>query len=296
MRFLGNLGYIVGAALAVLTGPALAQPSGTAIAVVQQAQVDGQSGHLTLQVEAPVFSGDRIETGPGGEAQIIFRDNTRLVVGPSSSMVIDAFVFNPDGSAQEVTINVAKGAFRFITGNSNSSAYSIVTPTSTIGVRGTEFDVSVEGRTGITRVVNFSGVTRVCRRSPDGRLIDSPETCVEMRDPCTLSVARPRQQIVRYSGEDSDWRTRQLRYFFPYVESQQSLLEPFRVNVNQCLTDVAAPSGSSPTPGDPPGPPGPPDPPPTPPKPTIPIVKPPSPPSPAFRGPRSPYNHGPVFR
>lgn len=296
MRFLGNLGFVVGAALAVLAGPALAQPSGTAIAVVQQAQVDGQSGRLTLQVEAPVFSGDRIETGPGGEAQIIFRDNTRLVVGPSSSMVIDAFVFNPDGSAQEVTINVAKGAFRFITGNSNSSAYSIVTPTSTIGVRGTEFDVSVEGRTGITRVVNFSGATRVCRRSPDGRLIDSPDSCIDMRDPCTLSVARPRQEIVRYSGEDSDWRSRQLRYFFPYVESQQSLLEPFKVNVDQCLTDFVPTSGSSPTPDSPP----PVDPvipdPPTPPGPSVPVVKPPSPPTPAFRGPRAPFDHGKVFR
>ena len=78
---------------------------------------------------------------PAGLAQIRFVDDTRLVVGPNSRLVIDEFVFNPDQTAQQVTIRMAKGTFRFLSGNSPSKAYSIRTPTMTIGVRGTVLDV-----------------------------------------------------------------------------------------------------------------------------------------------------------
>ena len=137
-------------------------PSGLVIAVVQSADAKGDSGSRLLSVEAPVYSGDRIVTGAVGEAQVKFRDNTKLVVGPNSSMVIDAFIFDESGSAKKIAINVTRGAFRFITGNGPKSAYSITTPTATIGVRGTEFDFNVAG--GETKVVVLGGATRVCNR------------------------------------------------------------------------------------------------------------------------------------
>jgi hypothetical protein len=299
MRALGSVRFAIAVAVAAtMAGFAVAgEPSGIAIAVVQQANIDGATGLLVLQPEAPVFSGDRIETGPVGEAQIKFRDDTRLVVGPKSSMVIDAFIFNDDDTAREFSINVVKGAFRFITGKSSKDAYTITTPTSTIGVRGTELDVSVEGATGITRVVNFEGEVQVCRRLPDGTLLDPTTNCIELLDPCTLTVARPRTQLVRYTGDDVEFRNRQLKYYFPYVRSQDSLLEDFRVDVDQCQI-AGLPSSS------PPEPPGPPPPePPVPPEPPIPPPpEPPDftpPPGPTFENrhpPRPVYDHGPVFR
>jgi hypothetical protein len=258
----GSFRVAVAALLAVAAGQALAaQPSGTVVAVIQQASIDGETGRLVLQQEAPVHTGDRIVTDAGGEAQIRFRDDTRLVVGPNSSMVIDAFVFNDDSTARDISINAVRGAFRFITGNSNKDAYSITTPTATIGVRGTEFDVAVEGPTGVTRVVNFDGIARICRRRPDGTVDDPRTGCVELRDPCTLSIIRPKQQAVKYSGDDNDFRVRQLRAYFPYVRSQDSLLNDFRVDAERCLTGVALPSASEPPPGPGPEPPEPPDPP-----------------------------------
>jgi hypothetical protein len=65
-----------------------------------------------------------------------FRDETKLVVGPNSTMVIDAFVFSDQNTARQISINAVKGAFRFITGKSPKDVYSITTPTATIGVRG----------------------------------------------------------------------------------------------------------------------------------------------------------------
>src|SRR5262245_46599985 len=94
-------------------------PSGTAIAVLQSAEASGAaSGRRVLMLQGPVYMGDRIKTGAVGEAQLQFRDNTKLVVGPGSQLVIDKFVFNSESTAKSVSINAVRGAFRFITGGS----------------------------------------------------------------------------------------------------------------------------------------------------------------------------------
>ena len=238
-------------ALIALGGDVLAAgPSGTVIAVVQQANIDGKTGKLVIEPETPVFSGDKIQTGPVGQAQIIFQDNTKLVVGPNSQMVIDAFVFENDKTAKKFSINVLKGAFRFITGDSPKNAYKITTPTATIGVRGTEFDIAIE-KEGTTRVANFEGATRICPRTAQG-LLD--ENCVEVEEPCSLSIARPSEpEVVRYSNEDVEFRNRQLKYYFPYIRSQSGLLEPFQVDLAQCQFASVVPNGlGSPNPVAPP--------------------------------------------
>ena len=126
---------VLGAALAVAP-MAQAQPDGIVLAVVQQAVIDAKTGKTTLMPANPVYSGDRIVTGQIGNAQIKFRDDTKLVVGPNSTLLIDAFVFNKDNTARQVSISALKGAFRFISGNSPKDVYKFTTPTATIGIRG----------------------------------------------------------------------------------------------------------------------------------------------------------------
>src|SRR5689334_949495 len=100
------------------------EPSGAAVAVLQSAEAAGSgSGRRVLQINGPVFMGDRLKTGAVGEAQLQFRDNTKLVVGPNSQLVIDKFVFNDATTAKAVSINAVRGAFRFITGSSPKQAY-----------------------------------------------------------------------------------------------------------------------------------------------------------------------------
>src|SRR5690242_6260205 len=106
-------GLIV-ASLCVAAGSGQAiEPSGTAVAVVQSADVDAATGRYLLSVSAPVFSGDRIRTGAGGEAQLRFRDQTKMVVGPNSLLLIDKFVFDDASTARSISINAVRGAFRF---------------------------------------------------------------------------------------------------------------------------------------------------------------------------------------
>ncbi len=227
----------IAAGLAALTAfPAQAQPSGTVVAAIQMAEADQATGKIVLAPEVPIFSGDKIVTGPIGEAQIRFRDNTKLVVGPNSQMVIDAFVFSGD-TPRNVSINAVRGAFRFITGNGPKDAYRIVTPTATIGVRGTEFDVDVDTM-GTTRVVNFTGVTRICDRFPDDVTTDitDPERqfrgCIEARDPCGVSVIQKGKDIRRFT--DTNDRNRELNWYFRYVRDQSRLLPDFQVSMAGC--------------------------------------------------------------
>jgi hypothetical protein len=236
LRLIGKTGAC-GAVVLILAGWAQAapQPSGLVIAVIQSSHADGQNGRRLLEREAPVFSGDRIVTGPVGETQVRFRDQTKLVVGPNSAMIIDAFVFNNDDTARQISINAVRGAFRFITGTSRKDAYSITTPTATIGVRGTEFDINIDP-VGATSVAVFKGITRICDRRN--------RNCVEQQAGCSLAVVEqgqpPRPVVDRFE------RRRQLQRDFRYVRSQQSLLSDFRVDVAACLQAALEVPGAGP--------------------------------------------------
>jgi hypothetical protein len=134
-----------------------AEPVGEATLI--RTEVTGASGPLV--VRAPVHRDERIKTSISGLGQFIFRDGTKLAVGAGSSVVIDNYVYDDANSAKKLTIRAAKGTFRWISGNSSSSAYSIVTPAGTIGVRGTAFDFYV-GPNGTTAMVLLSGAAQFC--------------------------------------------------------------------------------------------------------------------------------------
>ena len=134
--FLG-LTFVAFAAAVVLAGPAVAlEPSGHAVRVDPAVNASGPGGRRLIELEGAVFIGDQIVASPNGLAQIKFIDDTRIVIGPNSRLTIDTFVFNPDNTAKKVTLTAIKGTFRFISGNSPDGAYTIRTPTMTIGIRG----------------------------------------------------------------------------------------------------------------------------------------------------------------
>ena len=122
----------------------------------------------TIETSArPLKSGDKIHqnevisTAEKSEAEIVLDDDTKLAIGPNSQITLDSFVYDPDKKDGEVVINAAKGAFRFITGKSPKSAYTIKTPASTIGVRGTTFDGFVD-ESGEIALLLVEGEIDVC--------------------------------------------------------------------------------------------------------------------------------------
>jgi uncharacterized membrane protein YgcG len=217
------LSLVLGAVV-IPSAPGLAaEPSGTAVAVLQSAEAVGSaSGRRVLAVQAPVFMGDRIITGPAGEAQLRFRDETRLVVGANAQLVVDAFVFNSQTSAKNVSIDAVRGAFRFITGGSPKQAYSIHTPTATIGVQGTQFDFSVAGN-GQTSFVLYEGSAKLC---------DLSGHCIVLSGGCSVAVLAPHRSARRLTSVSD--RAVVLGSAFPYLRSQSRLRRDFRVDTSGC--------------------------------------------------------------
>lgn len=142
---------------------------------------DGQP----LASKAPVHRDERIRTSASGLGEFLFRDGTKFAVGWNSSVVIDKFVFDDSKSAKDLTVKVAKGSFRWISGKSKSSAYKIVTPSGTLGIRGTVVDFYVGGD-GTTAVVLISGAARFCGRNG----------CKNLQRSCDVVVATPQRGIT----------------------------------------------------------------------------------------------------
>ena len=92
-----------------------------------------------------VFRNETVRTGADSTAKLVFLDSTNLGVGPVSSLKLDQFVYVGESNGQKMTVNLAKGVFRFTTGALDKKAYEISTPTATIGVRGTVLDIGVQG-------------------------------------------------------------------------------------------------------------------------------------------------------
>jgi hypothetical protein len=61
-----------------------------------------------------VFMGDKIETGADGQLQILLLDQTVFTLGPSSSITVDEFVYDPDHAGDKA--GMVKGVFRAVSG------------------------------------------------------------------------------------------------------------------------------------------------------------------------------------
>lgn len=95
-----------------------------------------------------VFAADRIITGADGAVGITLRDDTLLSYGPNSTVILDRFSFNPATHEGNMLVSLLKGSMVFVTGligKKSPEMVSVKTRNATIGIRGTEFAVEVEG-------------------------------------------------------------------------------------------------------------------------------------------------------
>ena len=152
-------------------------------AVRIKTEVTGGGG--SLAVADPVHRNERISTSRDGLGQFVFRDGTKLAVGWGSSVTLDKFVFDDSDTVKKLSIKAAKGTFRWISGSSNSSAYEILTPAGTIGVRGTAFDFYIDPN-GTTAVVLLNGAARFC----------GPGGCRQLTKRCDCVVAHPNGRMT----------------------------------------------------------------------------------------------------
>jgi len=125
----------------VASAPAHAQRVGEAAVVKNQVVRVTGSGGTQINVGDALLRNETVRTGADSAARLVMIDSTNLSLGPSATLTLDRTVFNDEHSYREISIRLASGAFRFVTGHSDKNAYKITTGLATIGVRGTELDI-----------------------------------------------------------------------------------------------------------------------------------------------------------
>ncbi len=126
-----------------------------------------------------VLSNENIKTENASSAQLRFLDQSSLTIGPSSSVILDRFVYSPDRVARNGTVQVTSGAARWEGGATQSESYRVQTPHAVIGMRGTAFDVLVNASR--TFIVLRQGTIIVC-------LVRNRQRCVTVSTPGSVIV------------------------------------------------------------------------------------------------------------
>ncbi len=122
------------------------ESAGVVVDVSGGSWVERDGSKTALRLKTPIFATDTIATDNDGSVQILFNDDTSLMVGKSSIVRIDDFVFDTNGQAN-FAMSAVKGVSRVITGKiveQNSEGFKVSTPLATVGIRGTGVTFSVD--------------------------------------------------------------------------------------------------------------------------------------------------------
>ena len=131
------------AGFAVAAGPA---DIGQIKVAKGQVSIERNGQKLPGDVGAWVQPGDVLKTGADGSVGVTMSDNSLLSAGPNSVVVLDKYEFDATTSQGQFDASLQKGSLAVISGRmakQSPDAMKIRTPSSILGVRGTEFVVSV---------------------------------------------------------------------------------------------------------------------------------------------------------
>ena len=112
-----------------------------------QVAVDRQGQTLPGQVGMLLEVADVVKTGADGSVGITMRDNSLLSAGPNSILSLDQFEFDPTTNQGRFDAQLQKGTLAVVSGRiakKTPPAMTVRTPSAVLGVRGTEFVVSVD--------------------------------------------------------------------------------------------------------------------------------------------------------
>jgi hypothetical protein len=104
-----------------------------------------------IQLLDDIYHNELIQTGDESATEFVFLDETKLALGPNSSLVLDRFVYDPEPGKASFVMTATAGVFRFVSGKLPKKSYEIHTPTATIGVRGTVFSFVIDPGDGESR-------------------------------------------------------------------------------------------------------------------------------------------------
>ncbi len=116
-----------------------------------QGEVAITRGGAPIEVTAgtPLMTADAITTASNGAIGLRFVDETTIALGPDSQMTLQEYVFAPEQSKFAFVVSIFKGSASYVSGliaKLSPESTRIVTPSASIGVRGTKFAIEVDPR------------------------------------------------------------------------------------------------------------------------------------------------------
>jgi FecR protein len=146
--FRWHLPILAAVLLAFSGGSALAQSSaaGRFLSVTGDVGVVGADGKRRAAARGGEFrEGETVVTGSNALAQLRTADGGLLSVRADTEMKLDKFAYAGENDTNaSFLVSLVKGGFRTITGligRANRDGYRITTPSATIGIRGTHYEV-----------------------------------------------------------------------------------------------------------------------------------------------------------
>ena len=135
--------FAVGFALFVATH-AIADSVGQIKVAKGSVSIERAGKRMPATVGASVEASDTVVTGADSSAGITFIDNSRLSVGPNSTLAINRFTFDQTTHEGKFDSALKRGTLSVISGKlakRSPDAMTVSTPSTILGVRGTEFVV-----------------------------------------------------------------------------------------------------------------------------------------------------------
>ena len=128
-----------------------------------EASVNRSGEALTAALDLGVESYDDVRTA-NSRVGLTFIDDSVVRLTEHSKLILDEVIFDPDPSKSKIGLTFASGTARFITGKIggiNKENIKINTPTSQIGIRGTDFTVTVDelGRSLVILLPDVNGIS-----------------------------------------------------------------------------------------------------------------------------------------
>ena len=127
-------------------------PSEMPVVVARVAQLNDRStaaspgrAERALYLGAPLYNSDVVQVGERGHITLLFTDDTRTVLGSGTKFVITSYRYDPSQPQNtNFLVGLLRGSLRTVTGligRSHPEHVGYATPTATIGIRGTAFDL-----------------------------------------------------------------------------------------------------------------------------------------------------------
>lgn len=161
------------------------------------------AGSYPLEKDATVSAGDTVITGEDGRIQMRFSDGGLVSLMPNSRFAVEEYSQPTASSEGSASVNLLKGGMRALSGSigkKDHDSYKLKTDVATLGIRGTQFVVVLDGAAmrvhvgqGSVALFNDFGELLV----PTGRhaeVFPGQAPAISMTPPVFVSAAKPSTQ------------------------------------------------------------------------------------------------------